>query len=218
MVIMLISHMFEDCSICIWPACPCRCDPAFACVLLSVPLRLKTCTAVVWGHVWFDDDILCTMMLATTRSRAIALQQPQQYANQRNGLKRRFTRGLTASTAPLCCHASAAVLPAGHVDTVRLLHTPLRELMAEAAILRDAGHRHITFSPKVRAGLWCRKPSKLPQQCSNSATATGVLQLLVWFLSAVHCAQLDRLLAGWQPGKIAWQPGKVAWDQLMQGI
>lgn len=41
------------------------------------------------------------------------------------------------------------LLPEQQQEFERLLETPLPEVMAEAAALRDQGHRCITFSPKV---------------------------------------------------------------------
>jgi hypothetical protein len=42
------------------------------------------------------------------------------------------------------------LLPEQQREFERMIDTPLPELMTEAAALRDQGHRHITFSPKVR--------------------------------------------------------------------
>lgn len=44
------------------------------------------------------------------------------------------------------------LLPEQQQEFHRLLETSLHELMAEAAALRDQGHRCITFSPKVSIG------------------------------------------------------------------
>eukprot|EP00879_Flechtneria_rotunda_P032285 GHRR01035466.1.p1 GENE.GHRR01035466.1~~GHRR01035466.1.p1 ORF type:complete len:141 (+),score=32.95 GHRR01035466.1:181-603(+) len=54
---------------------------------------------------------------------------------------------LMKSRIAAATHGPAAAFTS-HVAE-RLLATPLPELMAEAAAIRDQAHRHITFSPKV---------------------------------------------------------------------
>jgi hypothetical protein len=70
------------------------------------------------------------------------------------------------------------VLPEQQLEFKRLLETPLQELMAEAAALRDQGHRCITFSPKVSRGgamhVWdgCMLHAVHAQRSSSSAASS----------------------------------------------